>query len=66
MIILVFYLQWRQDSGTVQIEAMSGAESFLKVLALALLQEYKSSMRDGYPYRAPDYSFNFTHREKEA
>jgi len=52
--------------GYVQTEAMSGAYSFLKVLTLALLQEYKTSMCNGYPYRAPDYSFNFTHLEKEA
>jgi hypothetical protein len=30
MVTLDFYLQWRQDLGSVQAEALSGAYSFLK------------------------------------
>jgi hypothetical protein len=32
-------------------------DNFLKVLALALLQGYETSMRNVYPYRYPEYSW---------
>ncbi len=33
-------------------------EFFLKVLALALLKGYETSMRNGYPYRDPEYPWD--------
>jgi len=51
-------LQWRQDSGTVQTEAMSGAESFLKATGLPFLHGHKISMRNDHFYGDPEYSWD--------
>jgi hypothetical protein len=53
MITLVFYWQWRQDSGTVQTEALSGAESFLVYSSKEIFyvfSDLKIIFIGGYPH----------------